>query len=507
MLSWLHLTPVLLPLLGCVAAALLGGDARRRGRLAALGTGVAALWVAGLTALDAVLGHSLGLPAVSTALLLVTASIGTVVLAYAGRYLALAAEPGRFFLGAGVLLSACSGVAIADTLLGFAACWSLAGLGLWLLTATDAPSRRRVALPLLIGEASLWTAVLLLLAGDATATLAATPTTSEPRLTAAALLLVVAALCRSALVPFHGWLTTTLAAPTPVSALLHAGFVNAGAVLILRLDGVITAVPAAIGLALVASGLSAVLGTTVMLVRPDTKGALAYSTTGQMGFLLFTAALGLPAVALVHPALHGAYKAAMFLDAGSTVHQPHHHGEAARPNRSAVLTATAAAATLLVVYGTLPIPHDPASTALLAFAAAALAAAGTTLVTRNLPTPTVLLTLGLVATGYLTVVGVGHLAIATETSAPATGTLLGAVAALALALATTTAIRRRIGGFGRLHDLAYVAALALGAAQRPARPARPRPGGGGRPPPPGGGPARGRRPGGGDRPRAGPKAR
>ena len=131
-------------------------------------------------------------------------------------------------------------------------------------------------------------------------------------------LVVLAALSRSAQVPFHRWLPATLAAPTPVSALLHAGVVNAGGILIIRMAPLATD-DLARALTIVAGAATMAYGAAVMIVKPDVKGALAHSTTAQMGFMILTCGLGLWAAAVIHLVAHGFYKATLFLSSGSAV--------------------------------------------------------------------------------------------------------------------------------------------------------------------------------------------
>ncbi|HVM14628.1 MAG TPA: proton-conducting transporter membrane subunit, partial [Egibacteraceae bacterium] len=134
-----------------------------------------------------------------------------------------------------------------------------------------------------------------------------------------AVLLAVACISRCALVPLHRWLPATIVAPTPVSALLHAGVVNGGGVLLVRLAPVFGSSAAATHVAFAAGAVTAWYATTVMLVRSDVKGNLAWSTAGQMGFMTVQVATGVFAAAVVHIVGHGMYKAALFLGAGNLV--------------------------------------------------------------------------------------------------------------------------------------------------------------------------------------------
>lgn len=229
-----------------------------------------------------------------------------------------------------------AGLAIATVLMGLAsdalllaAAWIVTGrlmaglighVGEW-SEARDAARRANIAFS--VGDLALVGAVMLLSFGagssDINAITTAVPAMTGPLLTLAAFLLVIAALARCALPPFSNWLMRSLAAPTPVSALMHAGFVNAGGFLLIRfapaLEAVITA-----RYALFAAGVvAALVGSAIMLVRSDVKGALAASTVGQMGFMLLTVALGAYPAALWHMVAHGLFKAWLFLGSAGTI--------------------------------------------------------------------------------------------------------------------------------------------------------------------------------------------
>ncbi len=150
----------------------------------------------------------------------------------------------------------------------------------------------------------------------------------------AALALVVAVVVRSAGLPTHRWLLASTAAPTPVCALLHAGFVNAGGIAAIKFAPLLSATPVVL-FALLASGAAAVVGgTAIALVRVDVKGRLAGSTVAQMGYMLVQCGLGAYAHALFHILAHGAFKAQAFLRAGSEVTAPG-AGTLAAPARGA----------------------------------------------------------------------------------------------------------------------------------------------------------------------------
>lgn len=138
-------------------------------------------------------------------------------------------------------------------------------------------------------------------------------------LQAAALLFATGALVKCAQLPLHGWLIQVMEAPTPVSALLHAGVVNLGGFVLIRLGSLVGDVPMAQALLVVVGGISAVVAAAVMMTRISIKVSLAWSTCAQMGFMLMQCGLGLYSLALLHIVAHSLYKAHAFLSAGTAV--------------------------------------------------------------------------------------------------------------------------------------------------------------------------------------------
>ncbi|WP_313675729.1 proton-conducting transporter membrane subunit [Mycolicibacterium sp.] len=258
-------------------------------------------------------------------LLLLVFGVSAIVQSFAVRYLAGDPRAGWFAGGAGLLTSASAGLATASTLITLAICWTLAGIALCLLLGTywHLPAARdgvrRTAIAFLIGDLALWAGVAAATASWGRIDLNQPAAGfSGPLLPILGLLVVVAALSRSAQIPFHRWLPATLAAPTPVSALLHAGVVNAGGILLIRLAP-LASDDLARTLTVTAGAATMAYGAAVMLVKPDVKGALAHSTTAQMGFMILTCGLGLWAAAVIHLVAHGFYKATLFLSSGSAV--------------------------------------------------------------------------------------------------------------------------------------------------------------------------------------------
>nr|YP_009680608.1 NADH dehydrogenase subunit 5 [Monodontina vondembuschiana]QDH07408.1 NADH dehydrogenase subunit 5 [Monodontina vondembuschiana] len=135
------------------------------------------------------------------------------------------------------------------------------------------------------------------------------------------LLVVVGAMTKSAQIPFSAWLPAAMAAPTPVSALVHSStLVTAGVYLVIRFYGSLLESPDVLwflskigGLTLLMAGLSA-------CYEVDLKKIIALSTLSQLGLMMFTVGIGYPIIAVFHLFTHALFKALLFLCAGSVIH-------------------------------------------------------------------------------------------------------------------------------------------------------------------------------------------
>jgi NAD(P)H-quinone oxidoreductase subunit 5 len=143
----------------------------------------------------------------------------------------------------------------------------------------------------------------------------------SPTMHLATVLLVFGVILKSAQLPFHGWMLQVMEAPTPVSALLHAGVVNIGGFVMIRLAPLMAHAYIAQGVLVGVGIFTTIVASLVMTTRVAIKGVLAWSTIGQMGFMLVQCGLGAWHLALMHLLAHSLYKAHTFLSAGSVVQQ------------------------------------------------------------------------------------------------------------------------------------------------------------------------------------------
>lgn len=356
----LSLLPFLIPILLAAAGAvaiLRPAQVLRAAPLAGLaGFALALLCAVGF----AVSGSPAGgarLDLVSAVMLPLVAGIGWVVLRFSAT--ALRDEPeGPAFLGwIALALAAVLTLVLAPTL------WLLWGAWVALaicvhrlfLTYPTRPMARAAARKYLL-SAGLVTGLLALACvglgfGYGTASIPVIQAAAEAGIAPAglgwsAVALVLAAVVASALFPLSGWLTEAMEAPTPFSALLHAGIVNAGGVLCLIFADVLLLVPGALALLALIGGASALIGALVMLTQPAIKTGLAWSTVSQMGFLMLQIGLALFPLALLHILAHALYKAHALLSAASavdTVTKARSAGPVAVPEGRAVAAAFALA--------------------------------------------------------------------------------------------------------------------------------------------------------------------
>ncbi|MCL4108111.1 UNVERIFIED_CONTAM: hypothetical protein GTU68_012847 [Idotea baltica] len=108
-------------------------------------------------------------------------------------------------------------------------------------------------------------------------------------------------------------------APTPVSALMHAGIVNAGGYLLIRMSPIVSLSPAAMWSVAGIGAFTAIMAAIVMLPQTSVKGSLAWSTIAQMGFMMLQCGLGAFSAAMLHIIAHSLYKAHAFLSSGSVM--------------------------------------------------------------------------------------------------------------------------------------------------------------------------------------------
>ncbi|MFO1066022.1 MAG: proton-conducting transporter membrane subunit [Pirellulales bacterium] len=269
----------------------------------------------------------------SSLLFLTVSFIGWIIARFSIRYLDGDPKQGRFMRNLALTLGAVMLLVLSRNMLMFTAAWILSSTGLHLLL-THTSRHRAVAAARKKFVISRFGDLLLIAAMILTVThygsfefaeiLSAAKSTpdsipNDPLIAVISCLLVTGAMTKSAQFPFHSWLPETLEIPTPVSALMHAGLINAGGILVIRMSPLIVQSHLALDCLTVIGTATALIGSVAMMTQPTVKKALAYSTVAQMGFMMLQCGLGAFSAALLHILGHSLYKAHAFLSSGSAI--------------------------------------------------------------------------------------------------------------------------------------------------------------------------------------------
>jgi len=144
---------------------------------------------------------------------------------------------------------------------------------------------------------------------------------SHGQATTAALLVLCGVVGKSAQFPLHTWLPDAMPGPTPISALIHAAtMVAAGVFLVARLLPVFELSPTALTTLAVIAAITMLGAALMALAAEDLKRILAWSTVSQLAYMFGALSLGGYAAGVLHLLAHGAFKALLFLAAGSVIH-------------------------------------------------------------------------------------------------------------------------------------------------------------------------------------------
>ena len=347
---------VALPLLGSLFLLLAGRKTDRWGHW--LATGVAAsTFVLGLIEFFAMLGRdeanraayqkvftwiSVGSFNVDAALLLDQLSIcfvllitgvGTLIHIYSISYMAEDPDRRRFFAYLNLFIAAMLLLVLGDSYLNLYVGWEGVGLasylliGFWNKKPEYATAAKKAFVANRVGDVGLSLAIMIAFAVFGTVTFkgieAQAESASQAAMVAIGLMLLLAAVGKSAQFPLQSWLGDAMAGPTPVSALIHAAtMVTAGVYLIVRSNFVFDNAPAAQFVVVLIGAITLMFGAIIGMAKDDIKKALAASTMSQIGYMILAAGLG-PigyAFAIMHLLTHGFFKAGMFLGAGSVMH-------------------------------------------------------------------------------------------------------------------------------------------------------------------------------------------
>ncbi|MFD8566544.1 NADH-quinone oxidoreductase subunit L [Streptomyces sp. NPDC059639] len=269
----------------------------------------------------------------SMTFVLLISGVGTLIHIYSIGYMEHDERRRRFFGYLNLFVAAMLLLVIADNYLLLYVGWEGVGLasylliGFWQHKPSAATAAKKAFIVNRVGDMGLSIAIMLMFTTFGTfafgPVLDSVGDTSEGRLTAIGLMLLLAACGKSAQVPLQSWLGDAMEGPTPVSALIHAAtMVTAGVYLIVRSGAIFNGAPDAQLVVTIVGAVTLMFGAIVGCAKDDIKKALAGSTMSQIGYMILAAGLG-PigyVFAIMHLVTHGFFKAGLFLGAGSVMH-------------------------------------------------------------------------------------------------------------------------------------------------------------------------------------------
>ena len=280
-------------------------------------------------------------------MLFVVTLVSFLVHVYSTSYMHGDERYGRFFAFLGIFTAAMLGLILADNFLLIYASWELVGLAsyflisFWFEKPEAAKAGVKAFLTTRVGDAGMFLGIVIIfgLLLHARGMGGVTLNFKEvfqflndnhaiyygaPIMTAAALLLFLGAVGKSAQFPLHIWLPDAMEGPTPVSALIHAAtMVAAGIYLVARLFPIFVFSPTALFVVALLGGFTALFAATMGLVMYDIKKVLAYSTISQLGFMMLGLGVGGYTAGVFHLTTHAFFKALLFLGSGSVIHACH----------------------------------------------------------------------------------------------------------------------------------------------------------------------------------------
>jgi multicomponent Na+:H+ antiporter subunit A len=261
-------------------------------------------------------------------------ALGAFVLLYSIGYMAHDKSATRFFATMLVFIGGFVGLVYSANLFLFYLCWEVVGLcsfslvGFWYTNPQSVAGARKVLLMTHIAGYGLLAAILVVYQRTGSA-LWTDPHVAQAFTGGVFVLMLVALMAKSVQFPLHTWIPEAMAAPTPVSALLHAAcYVKAGVYLAARIH-CFGAWPTAGGHAwgneslMWVGTVTMAVGVMYAMVQTDLKRMLAFSTVSQIGYMMMGLGIGTPlaiAAGLLHCLNHGFFKGGLFLTAGSVQH-------------------------------------------------------------------------------------------------------------------------------------------------------------------------------------------
>ncbi len=266
---------------------------------------------------------------------LVITGVGSLIHLYAIGYMAEDKHRSRFFSYLNLFLFSMLLLVLGNNLLVMFVGWEGVGLcsylliGFWFKEMPNAVAGQKAFVVNRIGDAGFLLGIFTLFLNTGTIDFLGlsqtVPHLPPGVIEAAAFLLFIGAMGKSAQIPLYIWLPDAMAGPTPVSALIHAAtMVTAGVYMMARLSFLFAAAPATLVFVSIIGASTALLAASIALVQNDIKKVLAYSTVSQLGYMFMAMGAGAFSNGIYHVVTHAFFKACLFMAAGSVIMGCHH---------------------------------------------------------------------------------------------------------------------------------------------------------------------------------------
>ncbi|PKD44974.1 NADH-quinone oxidoreductase subunit L [Rhodohalobacter barkolensis] len=270
-------------------------------------------------------------------MLVVVTLVSTLVHLFSMGYMKGEKRYSRYYAYLGLFSFSMLGIVLTHNLLLMYIFWELVGVSSYLLigfyyekkSASNAANKAFIVNR--VGDFGMFIGIMILFTGFSTLSFEALfdaiasgqlPFDSTGWLTASGLLIFCGAVGKSAQFPLHVWLPDAMEGPTPVSALIHAAtMVAAGVYLVARVFPMLTA-DALLVIAYVGA-ITSLIAASIAITQYDIKKVLAYSTISQLGYMIMALGVGAFTAGFMHLVTHAAFKAGLFLGAGSVIFAMH----------------------------------------------------------------------------------------------------------------------------------------------------------------------------------------
>lgn len=273
----------------------------------------------------------------SAVMLVVVTLVSSLVHLFSIGYMKGDPRYSRYYAYLGLFSFSMLGIVLTSNLLFMYIFWELVGIssylliGFWYEKKSASNAANKAFIVNRVGDFGMFLGIMILFVNFATFSFeeifglieaGQLPYGSTGWLTASGLLIFCGAIGKSAQFPLQVWLPDAMEGPTPVSALIHAAtMVAAGVYLVARMFPMLTA--DALLIIAYTGAITAFIAASIALSQYDIKRVLAFSTISQLGYMIMALGVGAYTAGFMHLVTHAAFKAGLFLGAGSVIYAMH----------------------------------------------------------------------------------------------------------------------------------------------------------------------------------------